>query len=90
MVRRFEKPYIKGMTKSGLFNQNFGINAASLLFRTESKEEAETFFKKMKVENKKLKIGEKFYFYYFDKVTYNESGNIIAILSIDSKHDDIK
>lgn len=90
MITRLDKTYVKGMTRSGLFNQKFGSNLGLLLLRTENEEEAKTFFKKIKVEDKKLKIGEQFNFYYFYKITYNENEIISSIETIDFKHDDIK
>ena len=90
MIRRLDKTYVKGMTRSNLLNPKYVRYCGLLLLRTESEEEAGTFFKKIKVEDKKLKIGEQFNFYYFDKITYNEKEIISSIETIDFKHDDIK
>lgn len=94
MVRKFEKPYTKWITKSDfkrdLFSHNFGRTGGLLLFKTESEEEAETFFKKIKVKSKKLRNRAIFCFYYFDKFTSDKNDHTIAIEPISFKNDMIK
>lgn len=90
-VRRFEKTYTKGLrVKEDLFNYDFGSDSGKLLLATESEEEARAYFDKIKVEAKNLKSGEEFSFYFLDKVTYDEDGEVIEAEDIEFKQDTIE
>lgn len=89
-VRRFGKTYTKGMrVKEDLYNYDFGSDSGKLLLATESEQEARTYFDKIKVEAKSLKSGEEFNFYFLDKVTYDEDGEVIEAEDIEFKQDTI-
>ena len=88
-VRRFGKTYTKEMrVKEDLYNYDFGSDGGKLLLATESEEEARTYFDNIKVEEKNLKSGEEFNFYFLDKVTY-EDGEAVDSQDIEFKQDTI-
>ena len=89
-VRRFEKTYTKGMREQDLFNYDFGSDGGKLLLATESEQEARAYFDKIKVEEKNLKSGEEFNFYFLDKVTYDEDGEAVDNQDIEFKQDTIE
>ena len=89
-VRRFGKTYTKGMREQDLFDQDFGSDSGKLLLTTKSEQEATAYFKNIKVEEKDLKSGEEFYFYFLDKVTYDEDGEVVEAEGIDFKKDEIE
>lgn len=88
-VRRFGRTYTKGMREQDLFDQDFGSDGGKLLLATESEQEARTYFDKIKVEEKNLKSGEEFNFYFLDKVTYDEDGEAVDYQDIEFKQDTI-
>ena len=89
-VRRFGKTYTKGMrVKEDLYNYDFGIDGGKLLLSTSNEQEATSYFKNIKVEEKDLKSGEEFYFYFLDKVTYDEDGEAVESKDIEFKQDTI-
>lgn len=89
-VSRFGKTYTKGMrVKEDLYNYDFGSDGGKLLLATESEEEATAYFKNIKVEAKNLKSGEEFNFYFLDKVTYDEDGEVENSEDIEFKQDTI-
>lgn len=88
-ITKFEKTYRKGMRKEELYNYDFGSDGGKFLLTTESEEEARTYFDKIKVEAKNLKSGEEFNFYFLDKVTYDEDGDIENVEDIEFKQDRI-
>ena len=89
-VRRFEKTYTKGLrVKEDLYNYDFGSDSGKLLLATESEQEARAYFDNIKVEEKNLKSGEEFNFYFLDKVTYDEDGEVIEAEDIEFKQDTI-
>ena len=74
-IGEFQKTYYSGMNKrdlKDLFNRNLRSYKCNLLFVTKNKKESETYFKKIKVESKKLTHGETFRVYSLNKLTYNE------------------
>lgn len=89
-IERFVRTYTNGMKKEELFEQDFASGFGILLFTSEQEQEAKAYFEKIEVEAKQLKKGEKFYFYYFDKVIYDEDGEVEDVLGIDYKQDTIK
>ena len=89
MVRKFKKTYIKEKGEKELFNQNYGSDGVKILFASEQKAKAKEYFNKIKIKAKKLKSDKEFYFYYFDKFTYDKD-EIIAIEPFNFKHDIIK
>ena len=89
-IERFVRTYTNGMKKEELFEQDFASGFGILLFTSEREQEAKAYFEKIEVEAKQLKRGEKFYFYYFDKVIYDEDGEFEDVLGIDYKQDTIK
>ena len=89
-VRRFEKTYTKGArVKEDLYNYDFGSDSGKLLLATESEQEARAYFDNIKVEEKNLKSGEEFNFYFLDKVTYDEDGEAVDYQDIEFKQDTI-
>ena len=89
-VTKFEKTYTKGMrVKEDLYNYDFGSDSGKLLLSTANEQEAKTYFKNIKVEEKDLKSGEKFNFYFLDKVTYDEDGEPVESQDIKFKQDAI-
>ena len=88
-VTKFGKTYTKEMrVKEDLYNYDFGSDGGKLLLATESEEEARAYFKNIKVEEKDLKSGEEFNFYFLDKVTY-EDGEAVESEDIEFKQDTI-
>ena len=88
-VTKFGKTYTKGVrVKEDLYNYDFGSDGGKLLLATESEEEARAYFKNIKVEEKDLKSGEEFNFYFLDKVTY-EDGEAVESEDIEFKQDTI-
>ena len=92
-IGEFQKTYYSGMNKKelkDLFNRNLTSYKCNLLFITKNKKESETYFKKIKVESKKLTHGETFRVYSLNKLTYNEEErNIKNESNIDLKLDEI-
>ena len=89
-VRRFGKTYTKGArVKEDLYNYDFGSDSGKLLLATESEQEARAYFDNIKVEEKNLKSGEEFNFYFLDKVTYDEDGEVKEAEDIEFKQDTI-
>ena len=89
-VRRFGKTYTKGArVKEDLYNYDFGSDSGKLLLATESEQEARAYFDNIKVEEKNLKSGEEFNFYFLDKVTYDEDGEAVDYQDIEFKQDTI-
>lgn len=89
-VTKFEKTYTKGMrVKEDLYNYDFGSDGGKLLLATESEQEARAYFDNIKVEEKNLKSGEEFNFYFLDKVTYDEDGEAVDYQDIEFKQDTI-
>ena len=92
-IGEFQKTYYSGMSKKDLkdlFNRNLRNYKCNLLFITKNKKESETYFKKIKVESKKLTHGETFRVYSLNKLTYNEEErNIKNESNIDLKLDEI-
>lgn len=89
-IRRFEKTYTKGMSKKDLLYYDFRSDKVKLLVSTKSIEKATSYFEKIKIEKKILKNGEVFRFYFFDKVKYDEKGEVIDSELISFKEDEIK
>lgn len=90
-VRRFEKTYTKGMrVKEDLYNYDFGSDGGKLLLTTKSEQEATAYFETIKAETKQLRNYEYFNFYYLDKVTYDEDGEVVEVEGIDFKKDEIE
>lgn len=89
-VRRFGKTYTKGMREQDLFDQDFGSDSGKLLLTTKSEQEATAYFETIKAESKRLRNYEYFNFYYLDKVTYDEDGEVVEVEGIDFKKDEIE
>ena len=89
-IERFVRTYTNGMKKEELFEQDFGSDSGKLLLTTKSEQEATAYFETIKAESKQLRNYEYFNFYYFDKVTYDEDGEVVEVEGIDFKKDEIE